>query len=916
MKIQKGLTEKMTALTRNTIPIFTAIFAAGLYILPAKAADQTFMVKVIYYDYDIVGKPRNPDFEYSADIVAKGMIQDTLTLDRKPIFKQNLCYNLHLDQWFRASDTTSSDTTTKFLFDKTAEQWKWTNLTSYNGTPNEWVSPAYSVLDSMRNIIIYDSLLFTAVSGQDGVFQYSNKAFFPINGRGFGNQPDNTPETIGKNYGFAMEIHRDFDYLGGEFFKFEGDDDLWVFINGTLALDIGGIHGATVGQFYLDSLAAALKLTKGNKYPIDIFYAERHIVDSDILITTNIIRPRPNQLKVFPHDTILTAGDTLQIKAQIRDTRNKVMTTLLDSIQWRIITPVRPGDNITDKRTIITPDSVSLIKFTATKAFDTVWIEASLKDPNNGVLVYKDTAMIYIKAGKLFRLVLEDKNGIALPDALALYANPSKGIADQTIVAAGYDFYSNKITGGIASTWSKDGTLHALDQTQGTQIFYTAENVRKGEKGIIKAIAIEDPSKSDSIAITIIVSVAISQAITRDVSGNGYLDAIEVTFTEKIKFPDVLVPGTITVSDQKSGTNLRFPIKNVMTKSGLPAAGMTDSVFIVNLQELVLFDEVPPAIRNAPETDWTPTITIEDLPGVENMSKKTTDGAGPVVWRAYLKTAMYADHKNDKVSIKFSEKVTDATGGPYFSMTTVSPPDLFNVVKYNPTTKTYTPAWDILDPLDGNAIESFTMVASDSAEFLMTNGRILTGDYLFAIDSSKNLIRDVNNPFNYPNENNHFVKLIASGWLGDLTIGPNPLMPVMKYVDEKLTYIYPPEAIRRTKEEGGAVILANVALNDAFKDNPCGYKLKALLMIFDAVGNLVYKRQNTDNILTPEIAPVLCTDWVPGEVKQIALYWNGITDNNGSSYRKAAPGIYRVVLFLTSDIDGTRKYTGNVGVGR
>jgi fibro-slime domain-containing protein len=911
---QRGILHFRYAITKTSLIksaigslIFTLIFAAGLFPLPAQTQDQTIMVKVIYYDYDIVKAPRNPNFEIVANVVATGMIQDTLSSERKPLFLEDIVKNTRIEEWFRPSGATTYDTSAHFIYDKDYGDWKWTNLVN-NAQPDEWVSKTYSDSNAMRNIVIYDSLPFTAVSGKDGVYQYSNQAFFPINDRGYGNQP-NTVDLLGKNFGFAMEIHREFDYLGGEFFEFEGDDDLWVFINGTLALDLGGIHAATKGNFYLDSLATKLKIEKGKPYKIEIFYAERHIVASDIMITTNIIRPKPNVLRVFPRDTSIVAGSTIKIRSQIRDQRDQVMTALLDSIKWTILPPKRSGDTILDQKKILTPDSVSIISFTATKAYDTVKVEASLVDPNNKNKVYRDTARVYIMAGALYNYVFEDEKGKVLPDSITLYADPTKGPVDQNIVAAGYDSLGNKLP-DILSVWAKNGTLHDLKTTQGTRIFYSASDAKNREKGIIAAFAVIDPTKSDWVSVTIMVDAVISKAITRDYNGNGYLDAIEVHFTESITWPIDLKSTSVAITDQKNGTPIAFSIKNVTLKNAVPANGLSDSVFIFNLNELSSGD-----FKDLPETDWTPTITLKDLPGTENKAYTTTDGAGPVIWRAYLKTAVYGDHKKDKVSITFSENVTDAAGGPVFS-STILPTELLHVMKRDPSTGGFTPADDMLDPVGNDAITGFSNVLSDSAEFLMTNGKVLNGNYYFSIDSTKNLIKDVCIPSNYPNFNNQFVRPLVTGWVGNITIGPNPMTPVMNHYEEQLTNHYPPEeAINWTLQEGGTVMLVDIALSDSFKVNPCLFKVKAVLFIYDAIGNLVYQRENRDNILTPNF----CAGWVPGEIKTLALYWNGIVDDDkqkGTSNRKASPGIYRIVVAISGDGEGIPKYTGNIGVTR
>jgi fibro-slime domain-containing protein len=130
------------------------------------------------------------------------------------------------------------------------------------------------------NLTFEDTLPLHEVA--PGRLAFASDAFFPLDGLGFGN------EGLPHNFHFTTEIHTTFVYRGGEVFTFTGDDDLWLFINERLAIDLGGLHPSLSATVDLDARAAALGIAPGNTYRMDIFHAERHTDASNFHIETTI----------------------------------------------------------------------------------------------------------------------------------------------------------------------------------------------------------------------------------------------------------------------------------------------------------------------------------------------------------------------------------------------------------------------------------------------------------------------------------------------------------------------------------------------------------------------------------------------------------------------------------------------------
>ena len=152
--------------------------------------------------------------------------------------------------------------------------------------------------------------------------QQEKYGFFPFN-------ETSLPGSANKyNYGFGAKLEFNFrltkdgtvkDKDGKDVpieFNFSGDDDVWVFIDGKLALDVGGAHSPAKGTLNFNTLKAKVSDVKasagdGNpatvtdftlegektaEHTLTMFYMERGMWESNMKVTFNF--PDENQLQV------------------------------------------------------------------------------------------------------------------------------------------------------------------------------------------------------------------------------------------------------------------------------------------------------------------------------------------------------------------------------------------------------------------------------------------------------------------------------------------------------------------------------------------------------------------------------------------------------------------------------------------
>lgn len=356
--------------------LFVCVLA---FFLNAQEYPDSIEVAVTFFDFHSDGS--NPDFNPGSDKddITKGMVKEALNNEGIPESTDECYYSFDIARWFRENKKGAYNTVPR-----------------YNGSgqlvSTEALSDSQQKSDTTYINRRIDSTLIFKHNG-NGTYSFESSSFFPLDNKGFGQETtiswDGSIATP-HNYSFTMMLEREFIYQKGMTFTFKGDDDVWVYIDGKLALDLGGCHPEQEGSFSLDDKADDLDLEVGKKYILSFFFAERQADGSNCKITSDIISVPPSDLSltVSPSDTVI-AGDTIFLEALIESD-----TGLVDEIkgecEWGFID--KYGVN---KQECLQKSGSKSATLSPIKAHTEIVVWGSYEDPDSGK-VFKDSVTIYV----------------------------------------------------------------------------------------------------------------------------------------------------------------------------------------------------------------------------------------------------------------------------------------------------------------------------------------------------------------------------------------------------------------------------------------------------------------------------------------------------------------------------------------
>jgi fibro-slime domain-containing protein len=306
-------------------------------------------VPVIYRDFD---QKTQSDFGVGCGQLVKGVVQDMLSPEGKPVLANGSAACIQsassFAEWYtdNAKNATIVGELTLFENGKGGYVNRWGPDGEQFAGPKMYANIMYGGNAGMGcgmctpsasgqcydPCVPWNNTNQTCCADESQMFYDGNPLFFPIDDapnalpemRDRGKIPEQYgyngwpwedsvfPNAPLHNFHFTTEVVYWFKYDAktSAVLDFTGDDDVWVFVNGRLAVDLGAPHVPENGSVTVDATTAAhFGLAPGNVYEIRAFHAERKVNGSSFRLTLSGFNTSPSDCTPICGDGVVTAGE-------------------------------------------------------------------------------------------------------------------------------------------------------------------------------------------------------------------------------------------------------------------------------------------------------------------------------------------------------------------------------------------------------------------------------------------------------------------------------------------------------------------------------------------------------------------------------------------------------------------------------